>query len=473
MLAVSPEFQLTCALKGTTKSIAMHFHIVGGGLAGSEAAWQVLRAGYPVTLHEMRPTQMTPAHKTGRLAELVCSNSLKSMSPGSAPGQLKLEMAAFGSLILCAAEAAKVPAGQALAVDREVFSTFIESALQAEPNFTRQDHEVTALPTAADMEARGEIWIVATGPLTSAPLAAELERLTGGQHRLFFYDAIAPVIAADSVDLEHAFKASRYDREGNTESDGDYLNLPLNKAEYDAFIDALAAAEYMPLHAFESTKYFESCLPVEVMVERGRETLRFGPMKPVGLTNPKTGHRPWANVQLRMENTAGTMYSMVGFQTKMKWPEQQRVFALIPALREAEFLRFGSVHRNTYLKSPEVLNPDFSVKGSPRLFVAGQLTGVEGYTESTAIGLLAARAAVAKARGDRFEMPPRDSMIGALAHYVTYGGLGDFQPMNANLGLMPHLERQRGESKADKKARQCSAANERFQKYSVEHHPGI
>ena len=451
----------------------MHIHIVGGGLAGSEAAWQVLSAGFPVTLHEMRPTQMTPAHKTGHLAELVCSNSLKSMSATSAPGLLKAEMVAFGSLVMRAADAAKVPAGQALAVDREVFSKFIEDALASHANFTRLDHEVVALPTSSEMAARDEIWIVATGPLTSAPLAAELQRLTGGQDRLYFYDAIAPVIAADSIDLQHAFAASRYDRESDAESAGDYLNLPLNKAEYEAFIDALAAADYMPLHAFESTKYFESCLPVEVMVERGRETLRFGPMKPVGLINPKTGHRPWANVQLRLENTAGTMYSMVGFQTKMKWPEQQRVFALIPALRSAEFLRFGSVHRNTYLKSPEVLNPDLSVKGAPGLFVAGQITGVEGYTESAAIGLLAARAAVAKAQGLHFEMPPRDSMIGALVHYVTHGGLGDFQPMNANLGLLPHLERQRGESKADKKGRQCLAAHERFQRYAMEHRPGL
>jgi len=451
----------------------MHIHIVGGGLAGSEAAWQVLSAGFSVTLHEMRPTQMSPAHKTGRLAELVCSNSLKSMSATSAPGLLKAEMVAFGSLVMRAADAAKVPAGQALAVDREVFSKFIEDALASHANFTRLDHEVVALPTSSEMAARDEIWIVATGPLTSAPLAAELQRLTGGQDRLYFYDAIAPVIAADSIDLQHAFAASRYDRESDAESAGDYLNLPLNKAEYEAFIDALAAADYMPLHAFESTKYFESCLPVEVMVERGRETLRFGPMKPVGLINPKTGHRPWANVQLRLENTAGTMYSMVGFQTKMKWPEQQRVFALIPALRSAEFLRFGSVHRNTYLKSPEVLNPDLSVKGAPGLFVAGQITGVEGYTESAAIGLLAARAAVAKAQGLHFEMPPRDSMIGALVHYVTHGGLGDFQPMNANLGLLPHLERQRGESKADKKGRQCLAAHERFQRYAMEHRPGL
>jgi len=439
--------------------------IVGGGLAGSEAAWQALRSGFAVTLHEMRPERLTPAHKTGNLAELVCSNSLKSLSPDSAPGRLKAEMEALDSLVLRAAAEARVPAGQALAVDRDVFSAAVTRALAEHPAFERVDGEVTELPTTAELEARGECLIVATGPLTSPALAAALEGLTDHKRRLYFYDAIAPVIAADSIDREHAFLASRYDK-GNGEGEaGDYLNLPLTKDEYEAFIDAVQAAEYMPLHAFEDTRYFEACLPIEVMVERGRETLRFGPMKPVGLTDPRTGHRPWANLQLRLENVEGTMYSMVGFQTKMKWPEQKRVFSLIPALREAEFLRYGSVHRNTYLKSPELLAADLSFKASPRVFLAGQVTGVEGYTESAAIGLLAARAAVAKVRGEAFAMPPRDTMIGALAHYVTHGGLGDFQPMNANLGLLPPLDRQRGESKADKKARQCSRAREVFATY--------
>ena len=442
----------------------MKIHIVGGGLAGTEAAWQVLRAGHAVTLHEMRPSISTPAHKTGDLAELVCSNSLKSLSPDSAPGRLKAEMTALDSLVLRAAKFAQVPAGQALAVDRVKFSTFIEQELKAHPGFTRIDEEVTKLPSAEEMISSDEWWIVATGPLTSAALASQLTALSPDQRRLYFYDAIAPVIAADSIDMDHAFRASRYDRDSEG-SEGDYLNLPLNKEQYENFIEAVTNAEYMPLHEFEETRYFESCLPIEVMVERGRETLRFGPMKPMGLINPKTGHRPWANVQLRLENVEGTMYSMVGFQTKMKWPEQKRVFSMIPALKDAEFLRFGSVHRNTYLKSPELLAQDLSCKASPRLFIAGQITGVEGYTESAAIGLLAGRSLVAKMTGTTFAMPPKDTMIGALVHYVTYGGLGDFQPMNANLGLLPHLDRQRGESKANKKARQCQAATERFESY--------
>jgi len=442
----------------------MKIHIVGGGLAGTEAAWQILKAGYSVTLHEMRPTVSTAAHKSGDLAELVCSNSLKSLAPDSAPGRLKAEMIALDSLIIKAAKYAQVPAGQALAVDRVRFSHYIEEQLHTHSGFNRKSQEVTELPSPDVMAARDEWWIVASGPLTSSPLASQLEGLCPGQRRLYFYDAIAPVIAADSIDMDHAFRASRYDRDSEG-SEGDYLNLPLNKEQYETFINAISSAEYMPLHEFEETRYFESCLPIEVMVERGPQTLRFGPMKPMGLVDPKTGHRPWANVQLRLENVEGTMYSMVGFQTKMKWPEQKRVFSMIPALKEAEFLRFGSVHRNTYLKSPEVLLPDLSCRTSPRIFIAGQITGVEGYTESAAIGLLAGRALVAKMTGTQFTMPPKDTIIGALVHYVTHGGLGEFQPMNANLGLLPHLDRQRGESKAAKKARQCQAATHRFESY--------
>ncbi len=412
----------------------------------------------------MRPTCLTPAHKTGQLAELVCSNSLKSISPDSAPGRLKAEMSEMGSLIIRAAAEAKVPAGQALAVDREVFSAAVDRELSKHPGFTRVGGEVTSVPSSEELAERNECLILATGPLTSSALASELERLSGVTRRLYFYDAIAPVLSADSIDMNHAFKASRYDK-GESGAEGDYLNLPLNRDEYEAFITAVATAEYSPLHAFEETKYFEACLPIEVMVERGRETLRFGPMKPVGLVDPRTGHRPWANLQLRLENVEGTMYSMVGFQTKMKWPEQKRVFSMIPALREVEFLRYGSVHRNTYVKSPEVLSPDLSFKSSPRVFLAGQITGVEGYTESAAIGLLAARSAIAKLRGETFAMPPRDTVIGALAHYVTFGGLSDFSPMNANLGLLPGLDRKRGESKAEKKARQCTLAKERFAAY--------
>ena len=437
----------------------MQIHIVGGGLAGTEAAWQALKAGCSVVLHEMRPAKMTAAHKTGDLAELVCSNSLKSTHHSSAPGLLKAEMRALDSIVIQAAEKAQVPAGQALAVDRRVFSDSITAMLEGHPRFSRIYEEVVHIPDGNTIRRRGEAWIIATGPLTSSAMAEELLRVTGSAGQLYFYDAIAPVIAADSIDLNKSFRQSRYN---SNEDTGDYLNLPLNKQEYEAFIDAVQTAEYMPLHGFEDVKYFESCLPIEVMVERGRETLRFGPMKPVGLVDPATGRRPWANVQLRLENKEGTMYSMVGFQTKMKWPEQKRVFSLIPALADADFLRFGSVHRNTYLKSPEVLSRDLSLRAMPEIFLAGQITGVEGYAESAAIGLLAGRAAVAKLRGQQITFPPKETMIGALAEYVINGCLGDFQPMNCNFGLLPSVVREPRQSKQDRKERQCHAARAAF-----------
>ena len=436
-------------------------HVVGGGLAGCEAAWQVLRGGYDVVLHEMRPTRQTAAHETGLLAELVCSNSLKSLDINSAPGLLKAEMTAMDSLIIRSALEARVPAGQALAVDRAAFSATIAKALAGHAGFSRVDDEVTEVPTSAELAARGEAWIIATGPLTSPQLASELERLSGGSERLYFYDAIAPVVAADSIDLDHAFRASRYGEPGT----GDYLNLPLFKDEYEAFIDALLSAEYLPLHNFEDTRYFEACLPIEVMVARGRETLRFGPMKPVGLTDPRTGRRPWAVLQLRQDNLAGTMYSLVGFQTKMKWPAQKTVFGLIPGLRQAEFLRFGSVHRNTYVNGPKVLSPSLAFRNEPRVHLAGQITGVEGYTESAAMGLLAGRSAVASLKGETFALPPATTVIGALARYVTEGGLGDYQPMNANLGLLPPEAYQRGEAKSARKARQCDRARDAMAGY--------
>lgn len=443
-------------------------HVVGGGLAGSEASWQALKAGCAVVLHEMRPVKMTAAHQTGALAELVCSNSMKSLLPDTAPGLLKSEMAVFDSLILKSALTAKVPAGMALAVDRDRFSAEVTAALEGHPRFRREHTEVTSIPSAAELEERDEYWIIASGPLTSPALASALEALCPIEsRRLYFYDAIAPILAADSIDMDHAFRASRYDKGNDAgETEGDYLNLPLTREQYDAFIEAVKTAEYMPLHEFEETKYFEACLPIEVMVERGPQTLRFGPMKPVGLTDPKTGRWPWAALQLRMENVEGTMYSMVGFQTKMKWPEQKRVFSMIPALRDVEFFRHGSVHRNTYIQSPKALSVDLSFKSSPRVFLAGQVTGVEGYTESAAMGLLAGRAAGAKANGQTFVMPPRNTMIGALVNYVTQGGLGEFQPMNTNLGLLPPLERQKGESKAERKGRQCEAARVAFRAYA-------
>jgi len=430
-------------------------NIIGGGLAGCEAAWQVLKAGFSVRLFEMRPSKMTAAHQTGNFAELVCSNSMKSLNPNSAPGQLKSEMKALDSLIIEAAEFARVPAGQALAVNREEFSEKINLKLTSHAKFSRENFEITDLPS----DASEGLWIVASGPLTTSGLAASLQKVCGIERQLYFYDAIAPILSGDNIDMNICFKAGRYE-EG---VDGDYVNIPLDKAQYEAFVDAVVAAEKMPLHEFEDAKYFESCLPIEVMIERGRETLRFGPMKPVGLVNPVTGHRPWANIQLRMENREGTMYSMVGFQTKMKWPEQKKIFATLPGLADVEILRYGSVHRNTYVNSPQNLAKDFSCKHAPHVFLAGQITGVEGYTESAAIGLLVGRAVVARIQEKNYQLPPANTIIGALAKYVTEGPLGPFQPMNANLGLLPPIQKQRGVSKQDRHAQQIAAAQAAFE----------
>lgn len=438
----------------------MKAHIIGGGLAGCEAAWQLAKRGVQVCLYEMRPLKMTPAHQTGNLAELVCSNSLKSMSEDSAPGELKREMMALDSLVIKSAYEARVPAGQALAVDRERFSKAISDALLNTGRVERLHCEITDIPTFEDLDSNNDIWIIATGPLTSDALAAKVKALAGGAERLHFYDAIAPVIDAESINMDSAFFADRWQK---GEDGGDYLNLPLNEEEYHRFIDAVATSEKMPLHDFEEVKYFESCLPIEVMVERGRDTLRFGPMKPVGLTDPRTGRWPYANLQLRKENIDATMFSLVGFQTKMKWPEQRRVFALIPGLEEAEFLRFGSVHRNTYIKSPDALNSDLSFKSNRRVFLAGQITGVEGYTESAAIGLIAGRNAFARLNGTQHSNPPADSMLGALVNYITVGPLGDYAPMNANFGLLPVIAKVRGQGKKDRQAEKVGKAWSSFQ----------
>jgi methylenetetrahydrofolate--tRNA-(uracil-5-)-methyltransferase len=440
----------------------MRVHVIGGGLAGSEAAWQVVRQGIPVTLHEMRPQKMTPAHQTGDMAELVCSNSLKSMAEDSAPGLLKREMVALDSLIIKAGLEARVPAGQALAVNRELFSKAIRTVLEASGLFTRVDEEVTAIPTVEELTEKNEIWIIATGPLTADQLAQNILELAGGAKRLHFYDAIAPVIDAESIDMSKGFMADRWQK---GDDGGDYLNLPLNDREYNDFIDAVIASEKMPLHDFEDVKYFESCLPIEVMIERGRDTLRFGPMKPVGLTDPRTGRWPYANIQLRKENVDATMFSMVGFQTKMKWPEQSRVFKMIPGLETAEFLRFGSVHRNTYIKGPDALADNLSFKTNSRVFLAGQITGVEGYTESAAIGLLAGRHAAAALKGQRFANPPADTILGALAQYITVGPLGDYSPMNANFGLLPAIPKVRGQGKKDRQAEKVSRAWRSFESW--------
>jgi len=435
--------------------------IIGGGLAGTEASWQALSMGCQVILHEMRPAVMTGAHTSGRLAELVCSNSLKSMLENSAPGQLKSEMSLLNSLIMKAADFAKVPAGNALAVDREKFSDFIENSLKNHPDFCRADGEVVSIPSIEELENKSEYWIIASGPLTSPRLADELDRVTGNKKRLFFYDAIAPVLAADSIDMDICYVGDRY----GEANEGDYINVPLNKEEYYRFVDEVSQAEKVSLHEFEDVAYFESCLPIEVMIERGRDTLRFGPMKPVGLEDPRTGRWPWGVIQLRQENKEKTMYSMVGFQTKMKWPEQKRIFASIPGLKDAEILRYGSIHRNTYVQGPEVLNSDLSLKDHPRIFLAGQITGVEGYTESASIGLLAGRFAASRALNLPIKAISSQCVLGALWSYVTCGNMGKYAPMNANLGLLSSVSNDRKISKAERKAMQIERAKFEFQKF--------
>lgn len=407
-------------------------HVVGGGLAGSEAAWQIARAGVPVVLHEMRPVKMTPAHTGESLAELVCSNSFRSDDwENNAVGLLHEEMRRAGSLIMRAGDAHKVPAGGALAVDRVGFSAAVQAALEAEPLVTIERAEVAGLPPAD--------WdnvIIATGPLTSAPLATAVGQLTG-EDSLAFFDAIAPIVHKDSIDLSQAWFQSRYDK-----GDGaDYINCPMDEAQYRAFVAALIAGEKSDFKEWEKdTPYFEACLPIEVMAERGEETLRFGPMKPVGLTNPHTGRRAYAVVQLRQDNALGTLYNMVGFQTKLKHGAQTQIFKTIPGLQDAQFARLGGLHRNTFINSPKLLDDRLRLKQMPRLRFAGQMTGVEGYVESAAIGLLAGRFAAAERRGDSIVSPPRTTALGALLAHITGGAdAKTFQPMNINYGLLPEL----------------------------------
>lgn len=406
-------------------------HIVGGGLAGSEAAWQLAERGYDVVLHEMRPVLGTAAHKTDRLAELVCSNTFKSTELSNAHGLLKAEMRALGSLILTAADEGRVAAGSALAVDRDAFSAAVHDRLHAHPRVTVERGEVIALPSPG---------IVATGPLTSDALAAAI-RARLGVDGLAFYDAIAPIIAIDSIDQSVAFRASRYDKETmvGAPDAGAYLNCPFTRDEFEVFIDALGAADQFHAHDFDAVPYFEGCMPAEEMVKRGRETLRFGPMKPVGLIDPRTGRRPWAVVQLRQEDRAGLMWNMVGFQTRLRIPEQQRVFRMIPGLAEADFLRYGSIHRNSYLNTPATLSAHLSLRDDPYLLFAGQLTGVEGYTESSATGLLAGINLARMLGGDAPVIPPPLTMLGALYRYLREADPRYFQPMNANFGLVEEL----------------------------------
>ena len=405
-------------------------HVVGGGLAGSEAAYQLAERGLSVVLHEMRPVRETPAHKTDRLAELVCSNTFKSTEVSNAHGLLKAEMRAMGSMILQAADEARVPGGSALAVDRDLFSASVHDRVTSHPRIQVVREEVSALPSPG---------IVATGPLTSDALAGAI-RARLGVESLAFYDAIAPIVSADSIDDAVVWRASRYDRETMAGADeGAYINCPMHREEYAAFLDALMTADRHHGHEFDQVPYFEGCMPIEEMARRGRDTLRFGPMKPVGLRDPRSGRTPYAVVQLRMEDRAGQMWNLVGCQTRMRIPEQQRVFRLIPGLADAEFLRYGSIHRNSYVNSPASLTAHLSLRDDPHVLFAGQLTGVEGYTESSATGLLAGINLARLLGGDEPAIPPTTTMLGALYRYLREADPRHFQPMNANFGLVDAL----------------------------------
>lgn len=403
--------------------------IIGGGLAGSEAAWQAAKQGVEVHLYEMRPRVNTPAHHSEYLAELVCSNSLGSYLPTVASGLLKEELKLFSSLVIEAAYASRIPAGGALAVDREGFSKYVTEKISSHPNIHLRRQEATEIP------AEGII-ILATGPLTSPALAQQIENFTGSGS-FYFYDAAAPIVEVDSLNRTIIFSASRYDK-----GEGEYLNCPMNQEEYERFYEALVTAELAPVKDFEEEHYFEGCLPVEVIAKRGKETLCFGPLKPVGLADPRTGAEPYAVVQLRQDNGAGTLYNLVGFQTRLKWPEQKRVFSLIPGLEKAEFVRYGVMHRNMYIHSPELLEPTLQLKKEERVFFAGQICGVEGYTESIAMGLVAGINGARLAKGEGLLQWPDKTLTGALLRYITTPKeKGKFQPMNANWGLLPPLGR--------------------------------
>ncbi|MEQ1692165.1 MAG: methylenetetrahydrofolate--tRNA-(uracil(54)-C(5))-methyltransferase (FADH(2)-oxidizing) TrmFO [Gemmatimonas sp.] len=439
--------------------------IIGGGLAGSEAAWQLAERGVDVRLHEMRPVRGTAAHRTERLGELVCSNTFKSTETSNAHGLLKAEMRLLGSLILECADAARVPGGTALTVDRDIFAQGVQDRILAHPRITVVREECTDLPT---------LGVIATGPLTSDALAERIrERL--GVESLAFYDAIAPVISFESIDQSVAFRASRWGKETMADAgeDGAYLNCAFTRDEYEAFIDALTTADQFTAHEFDAVPYFEGCMPVEEMARRGRESLRFGPMKPIGLQDPRSGGRPWAVAQLRMEDRGGRMWNLVGFQTRLRIPEQQRVFRMIPGLSDAEFLRFGSIHRNSYINAPATLTPHLSLRDASHTLFAGQLTGVEGYTESSATGLLAGINLARMLGGEAPVIPPPATMMGALYRYLREADPRHFQPMNANFGLLDELEGASKELLRDK-ARKRQAFAERgltqMQAWRDEHH---
>ncbi|MGI6513381.1 MAG: methylenetetrahydrofolate--tRNA-(uracil(54)-C(5))-methyltransferase (FADH(2)-oxidizing) TrmFO [Syntrophomonadaceae bacterium] len=401
--------------------------VVGGGLAGCEAAFQLANMNVPVELVEMRPARRTAAHKTGYLGELVCSNSLKSEDINTAQGVLKREMRKLNSLILMAADRCRVPAGSALAVDRELLGKLVTEIITGHPLIQVTIKEMENIPEFG-------ITVVASGPLTSDALSASIARLTGEEH-LHFFDAVAPIIAVDSIDMNKVYAGSRYGK-----GEGDYLNCPLNQEEYEVFYEALLKADSVPLEGIDEGLYFSACVPIEVMARKGKDNLRFGPMRPVGLPHPESGQVPYAVVQLRQDNREGTMFSMVGFQTRMKWGEQERVLRLIPGLEKAEFLRLGVMHRNTYINSPRVLTDTLQFRGKPELFFAGQITGVEGYMESAATGIVAGINAARKYRGLEPVALPRETLIGALCRYISDPAHSNFQPMNANFGILPPLE---------------------------------
>ncbi len=431
-------------------------HILGGGLAGSEAAWQIARAGFDCTLFEMRPLQPTPAHKTGRLAELVCSNSLKSESENTAPWLLKEELRRLDSLLLRAAQRSRVPGGHALTVDRDLFAQEVSHAIQEHPRIELRREEATTIQD-------GAITIIATGPLTSGALAEEIGRLTGAG-RLFFYDSISPIVDAESVDLSIAFRASRYGK--SLDGTDDYLNCPLNREQYERLVDTILAAEPASAHiAEDDARFFEACLPVEELARRGRETLRFGPMKPMGLTDPRTGRRPYAVVQLRQENLRAASYNLVGFQNHMRFAEQARVLRLIPGLEHAEFLRYGQIHRNTYINAPVLLTSTLQLRSDPRVFFAGQISGVEGYVESIATGLAAGKLAADLAVGNDVRPFPRETAIGSLCAYVSGADPANYQPANITFDLLPALdEPTRLRFRHDKRARHAEVCRRALEK---------
>jgi len=402
--------------------------VIGAGLAGSEAAWQIASRGVPVKLYEMRPVVKTPAHHTDKFAELVCTNSLRANGLTNAVGVLKEEMRMLDSIILKSADKNAVPAGGALAVDRDGFSGDITDILHNHPLIEVVNEEIQHIPEEG-------IVVIATGPLTSPSLSAEIKALMGEEY-FYFYDAAAPIVEKDSIDMSKVYLASRYDK-----GEAAYLNCPMTEEEFNAFYDALVSAEVAQLKEFEKEIYFEGCMPIEVMMKRGKQTALFGPMKPVGLVNPHTGELPYAVVQLRQDNAAGTLYNLVGFQTHLKWGEQKRVFSLIPGLENAEFVRYGVMHRNTFINSPRLLKPTYQLKTNENLFFAGQMTGVEGYVESAASGLIAGINAARKAKGEELVVLPETSTIGSMAHYVTNADPKHFQPMNANFGLLPALDK--------------------------------